>query len=227
MTSQPTAAAGFGGSEDKGLDGLLAYSEQPAIIYTPLSGESFVRRLLTHIDLQTIFLLTGAGWEIDDMLRVFANQINDVPNAPILAGPTPEGAPQYEAFQAVAEAFDELADTGQLIIAPRADHESDELVMHVSESARQGETFRRFAELLELDPELESYRLRFGVEQDAPDEVVLVTRPIMAAMFYLLALLLYVCGRDRERGRRWSLWAGSGAGAALDGPDPCDRSRHQ
>ena len=33
----------------------------------------------------------------------------------------------------------------------------------------------------------------------------------MATMFYLLAFVLFICGRDRDGGKRWSLWVGSAA----------------
>ena len=71
-----TSEANFtlGGSEEKGALGGIGYLERPNIIYIPLAGKQLVTQLLTPVDLSTLRLLRGAGWEFDDILRVFVTR---------------------------------------------------------------------------------------------------------------------------------------------------------
>ena len=186
ITATTEAGVNVGADEmDRGVFGGVSYSERPNITYTPLTGEEFVLSLLTHIDLNTIYLLNSAGWELDDILRVFANRMNGVENAPTGAGTTPEGTPRYERFQTIVSAIDQLEDQGALIIAPRAGDEANELVITILPDARQTEELDQFYGLLNLDPELGQYRVRIGYRSAGPDEIVIETRSIMAAMYYL------------------------------------------
>ena len=70
ITSRAEIEAGGGIERGEGT-AVLRYAERPSIVYTPLTGEDFVRQLLTRLDLDTLYLLYGAGWELDDILRVF------------------------------------------------------------------------------------------------------------------------------------------------------------
>ena len=102
------AGASAGGSFGSGLSpgaligGDLVYSENPVIVYTPLSGESFVRRLLLPIGLENIALLHQGGWRLDLILQLCVERINNVWNAEPPTGYTAAGpAPEYETFQKV------------------------------------------------------------------------------------------------------------------------------
>jgi hypothetical protein len=166
--------------------GRLRYLQRPTIIYQPLTGEKFVRQLLEPIDLNTIFLLRLSGWELDDILRVFANRINGVPNAPTAGDSTPEGIPKYDDFLKIVEAMDELEDAGALTIgAASEDKDLSELAINVSSEARKTEGFLELARNLGLDPQSDTYRVSIGLTRGRKDQIVIETRPIMSAMFYI------------------------------------------
>ena len=165
--------------------GSLRYLQRPTIIYQPLTGEKFVRQLLEPVDLNTILLLRLSGWEMDDIMRVFANRINTVPNAPTAGDSTPEGIPEYEDFLKIVEAMDELEDAGEVTVGASEAKELDELVIDVYPDARKTENFQKFARLLNLDPDSDTYRIRIGLTRGGGDQIIIETRPIMSAMFYL------------------------------------------
>ena len=59
-----TVALGPSEVEQESLvGGVIAYSEQPTISYSPLQGDAFARRLLTPISLEALVLLSHSGWE--------------------------------------------------------------------------------------------------------------------------------------------------------------------
>jgi hypothetical protein len=184
-TTEGTAA--IGGNQDIGVEGGLRYLERPTIIYQPLTGESFVRQLLTPIDLKTLLLLRDAGWEMDNILRVFADSINGIPNAPTAADSSPEGVPDFEEFLAVVEAFDQLEDIGAFVFAARQQKEEQEMVIRFRPKAAEAYEFtEEFAELLNLELSPDSvYTVRIGLQQETRTEIVIRTRPLLSAMFYL------------------------------------------
>ena len=163
----------------------LSYFERPTIVYIPLTGEDFVRQLLTPIDLNTLLLLRGAGFELDDILRVFVNRLNELPNAAIAAGPSPEGVPEFREFLAAAEALDELEDRGEILLAASQQKGSDELVIFIRPEAKASAEFRNLTRILRLDPESGHYRMRIGLTGGGGDEMVIETRSILSTMFYL------------------------------------------
>lgn len=185
ITSRVEIEAGAG--IDQGDNSaLLRYAERPTIVYTPLTGEEFVRQLLTRIDLDTLYLMYGAGWEIDDIFRVFVTRINDLENAVIGSGPTPEGRPVYRRFLNLAEAFDTLDDAG-VISLTRSEDNPDELVMYFysHDDPVIGDMLDNVREALRLDPDRNAYRVRLGVQEAKRNEIVIDTRPLVSAMFFL------------------------------------------
>src|SRR5262245_2225789 len=90
----------------------LAYSEQPTITYTPLSGEEFATRMLAPIPLDAVMLFAQSGWSAERLLLVTVQRVNDLFNAPTASGPTPDRAPDYEAFEDFAERFRRLQSAG-------------------------------------------------------------------------------------------------------------------
>jgi hypothetical protein len=161
----------------------VTYKEKPTIIYQPLRGKDFVRQLMTPVDLQTLVLLRQSGWEMDDILRVFANEINGIPNASTGADSTPEGIPEFEEFLEISEILDEIEDAGDLILGSQEG--KDSLLLRVKPRMQDTEDFREFARLLQLDPELPSYKVKLGIGSGGNDTILLETRPILSAMFFI------------------------------------------
>ena len=192
-TSELEAGIGAEGEFNESLPdtyrsaGILRYLQRPTIIYQPLTGEKFVRQLMEPIDLNTILLLRLSGWEMDDILRVFANRINGVANATTAGDSTPEGIPVYESFLEVVEVMDELEDAGEMTIGASSDEngELSELVFNVFPEARAEESFQEFARILKLNPQSDTYRISIGLTRGGKDQIIIETRPIMSAMFYI------------------------------------------
>lgn len=184
ISATTEASAAIGRTEVESIQGGISYLEKPTILYLPLTGEEFVRQLLEPVDLETLALLRGAGWEFDDILRVFAQHINEIPNAPTGAGSTPEGTPEYTEFLELVEALDELEDNASVVLAI-SEKSGSELVLSVRPHGRNMDEFATFTQLLRIDPDEEPYIVRHGYAREAGNIISITTRPIMSAMFYL------------------------------------------
>lgn len=101
-----TLAAGVtlveGGDGDASIGSGVDVSETPTVSYVPLQGEDFVKQLLRRVPLDDVMLLPQAGWSVERVMRLTVDQFAGVRNAPTTTGPTPDRAPDYEAFNCLA-----------------------------------------------------------------------------------------------------------------------------
>ena len=81
------------------------FSENPSIIYVPLSGEKFATQLLTEISLDRLLFLSRAGWNIDLLFHLLVKRFGHSVNKSIAMDSTLNLDPTRTA------AFDALADT--------------------------------------------------------------------------------------------------------------------
>lgn len=77
-------------------------TESPTVVYRPVSGEQFIRELLSPIPPENIALLAQSGWSIERILLLCVQALNNLFNAPSASGPTPDLAPLYEEFSEFA-----------------------------------------------------------------------------------------------------------------------------
>ena len=175
-------------STELGVDLGGRYSEQPTITYEPISGAEFTRRLLTPISPQTIILLSQSGWSVERLLMCCVDRINDVTNAPVAGGPTPDRIPDNSRFREVARLLRELQISGSLDFTLAQDRETGATLVSIerpeSGSARSG-TLRRLREILGLDAALDTFRLTTQGARRDPGEIVLTGRSLLGALFFL------------------------------------------
>jgi hypothetical protein len=80
-------------SSDKAIQGnFLAaggqaiYTDRPTITYTPLTGEAFLRGLMTPIEPKNIFFMLQSGYAADFILGLTVESLNSVHNRSTTAG---------------------------------------------------------------------------------------------------------------------------------------------
>ena len=89
-------------SSDKAIQGnFLAaggqaiYTDRPTITYVPLTGEKFLRGLITPIDPKNIFFMLQAGYPADFILGLTVEGMNGVRNRSAAAGVMREADPEF------------------------------------------------------------------------------------------------------------------------------------
>jgi len=75
--------------------GQAIYTDRPTITYVPLTGEKFLRGLLTPIDPKNIFFMLQAGYAADFILGLTVESLNGVRNRPTAAGALREADPEF------------------------------------------------------------------------------------------------------------------------------------
>ena len=200
FTAGASAGGAFGSDLSPGalIGSDLVYSENPVIVYTPLSGESFVRRLLQPIGLENIGLLHQGGWRLDLILQLCVERINNVWNAEPPTGYTTAGpTPEYEIFQRVTKTLADLERRRLLDVVSEnrgveqgtkqgVNKKNTKFIeFSIDPAAKKKKSVRRLIKDLELDPNAKSYFLTTSLTHEKGRTLTIVTRPLAATMYYL------------------------------------------
>ncbi len=183
-----------------GIQGNLEYSERPTITYTPLGGSDFVKSVLTPADLDTLVLLSNGGWSIARLLRIMANRMNGLRNAPQASGPTPSEPPKYARFKRASKLMREIQRRGALDFGYSDIEGKKTPVMSIAREARDWEETRELKGLLGLAPERDTFTLDTKANRPRPNAIGIEMRSLVG-MFFFLAHGVEVPARDQARGR--------------------------
>jgi hypothetical protein len=77
------------------VGGEAIYTDRPTITYVPLTGERFLRGLITPIDPRNIFFLLQSGYAADFILGLTVESLNGVRNRSTTAGAIREADPDF------------------------------------------------------------------------------------------------------------------------------------
>jgi len=75
--------------------GQALYTDRPTITYAPLTGEKFLRGLITPIDPKNIFFMLQSGYAADFVLALTVDSLNGVRNRSTGAGGVREADPEF------------------------------------------------------------------------------------------------------------------------------------
>ena len=77
------------------LGGQAIYTERPTITYVPMTGEKFLRGLITPIDPKSIFFMLQSGYPADFILGLTVESLNGVQNRATAGGRVREADPEF------------------------------------------------------------------------------------------------------------------------------------
>jgi hypothetical protein len=99
---QTGVTVGATGSSERAIQGNFVnatgqavYTDRPTITYVPLTGEKFLRGLVTPIDPKNIFSMLQSGYAADFILALTVESINGVNNRSIVGGRVREAHPDF------------------------------------------------------------------------------------------------------------------------------------
>ena len=75
--------------------GQAIYTDRPTITYVPMTGEKFLRGLITPIDPKNIFFMLQSGYPADFILGLTVEGLNGVRNRSTAAGAMREADPEF------------------------------------------------------------------------------------------------------------------------------------
>ena len=78
-----------------GVGGQAIYTDRPTITYVPLTGEKFLRGLITPIDPKSIFSMLQSGYAADFILALTVESLNGVRNRSTAGGVLRPADPEF------------------------------------------------------------------------------------------------------------------------------------
>ena len=177
-------------SSDKAIQGnFLAaggqaiYTDRPTVTYVPLTGEKFLRGLITPIDPKNIFFMLQAGYAADFILGLTVESLNGVRNRSIAATTVREADPEFiRALQlmrevqgagAVGMRVEENKSKGQTAVLF---FRRDEVPTDITE--KQAEIRR----LLKLPADQQKFVLTYSPVRGATNELAVNSRSMLQIM---------------------------------------------
>lgn len=176
---------GLGANDELGLSAGVEFSERPTISYTPLQGQQFVTQLLSPIPLDALILLSQSGWSIERVLRICAQRMNELDNAPSASGPTPERAPTFEDFHEAAKLMRALQISGGLRALLEPTDAGTVLGFRFTQAASKSEAAQELRRFLDLSSEADVFYVQDGWLVREENRLALQTRSMLGVLHFL------------------------------------------
>ncbi len=196
-----------GGQVSAPRDNSLAFGasgkfiDRPTITYTPLTGNKFVKALMTPLPPESVFFTIQSGWPADAVLLAASASINGLKNQETsIAGVTP---PDPD-FLRVLELLRNLQRSGAVSLRVQQDAQKQQTSVLTIRSKEIDEAVlaevRELRRLLRLDPEASEFTLVFGGTARHEKELAVLTRSILHIMNNMAAQV-EVPAEDVAQGR--------------------------
>jgi hypothetical protein len=183
-----------GGSVSAPRDNTLSlgasgkFTDRPTITYTPLTGNQFVKALMTPLSPESVFFMIQSGWPADGVLMAAAASVNGLKNQETsLSGVNP---PEPE-FLRVLELLRNLQRSGVVSFRVKQDAQKQQTSILTFRASDAPETAlaegRELRQLLRLDPDATEFALVFGGTAANGKELAVLTRSILHIMSTMAA----------------------------------------
>jgi hypothetical protein len=158
-----------------------AYIERPTITYTPLSGQKFVKSLLTPIPPSALLTLVQSGWPIDIIFRTTVRSINGIRNTATISMLAQQEDPE---FDPLLQAMRSVQQSGALGIRLEKKGDADVVVMIIPPKFRDQNIEKRdfVRETLGLNKDADEFTLVFGLFPRNDREIAILSRSILEIM---------------------------------------------
>jgi len=166
-----------------GAGAQAIYTDRPTITYTPLTGEKFLRGLITPIDPKNIFFMLQSGYAADFLLGLTVEGLNGVRNRSLAGGAAREADPEFlRALQLMREVQAEGA-IGMRVEEDTSKHATGVMFFRrddVSpETVEKAEEVRR---LLKLPAGPQKFVLTYSPVRGADNELAVNSRSMLQIM---------------------------------------------
>ena len=177
MTSGLTASGAHSGV---GVSGK--YTDRPTITYNPLTGQKFVRRLLSPLPPAPLLSLVQAGWPIDFMFRVCVQAINGIHNG---AGAQLYARKADPEFYPLLHTLKKLQESSVLGMRIEGEKDKKAAMLYFRRKNIDESTAADIAHvkhILGLNPKCHEFKLTYGSESENSDEIAILSRSMFEIM---------------------------------------------
>jgi hypothetical protein len=172
----------FGGNTAT-VGGAARYTDRPTITYTPLTGNRFVKSLMTPLPPESVFFTIQSGWPADAVLFATVASMNGLKNQENSVSGI---SPPDPRFLRVLSLMRKLQDSGAAGMRVEVDKDKKQAALLTFQTRdatpeARGQS-RELRELLGLNLEATEFKLVFGPTAANDKEIAVLTRSILRLM---------------------------------------------
>lgn len=190
----PAAIAGTAGAG-------ATYIDRPTLIYAPLTGTDFLKKLLTPVPPSAVLFLLQSGYDANLVLQIAVDSINGVRNESRRAAMARQADPQFIRLGNLFRDL-QLASALQLRIdrGKNGNETTGVAFPPVNETAEIAGKIEEIRRILHIQPGLRQYSIHYGGYSGKTDEIAMLTRSMLQIMLEL-GVLAQVPEADIAAGR--------------------------
>ena len=165
------------------IGGQAIYTDRPTITYVPMTGEKFLRGLITPIDPKNIFFMLQSGYAADFLLGLTVESLNGVRNRSTAGGTVREADPE---FLRALELMREVQAAGAVGMRVEEDKaKGSTAVLFFRRDDMPAEIIEKTAEvrrLLKLSAESQKFSLTYSPMPGTENELAVSSRSMLQIM---------------------------------------------
>ncbi len=165
------------------LGGSVKFTDRPTITYTPLTGNKFIKGLMTPLPPESVFFTIQSGWPADGVLFAAAAGINGLKNQETSLGGVTPPDPDFLRVLTLLRKIQLSGAVGLRVVQDDPKRATTLLTFRNQdispETLNDSHELRR---LLRLDPNAGEFKLVFGATAANDREVAVLTRSILHIM---------------------------------------------
>ena len=191
------------------------YTDQPTVVYSPLTGIDFLKRLMTPVPPSSVMFMLQAGYSAQRIMPILLDSVNGIANGSNRLQRSPDTRFTH-LVRLVAEG--QLAGTIEVRIE-RIKQGAESSLMVFPPIKDPGAVARRkeITNLLCLKPDLREFKVQYGAFSGRDDEIDMKTRSMLEIMLEFAAAV-QVPEKDVAEGKATPGAASTQKQAPLGGP---------
>jgi hypothetical protein len=191
-TFQGTVSGNYGQNYPFGAPGNLTnygvgvqgtYIDRPTITYTPLTGQQYMKGLVTPIAPSSVLFLMQAGYAADFIVLMTVESINGLNNRSAMAARMNEGDPEFFQVVELLRKIQRSGEIGMRVELDRAKKETTVVTFHrrAGNAAVPPEN-AELRRLLRLDSNINEYTVSYGMGAGGGSSIDMTTRSLLQIM---------------------------------------------
>jgi len=190
------------------LGGSARFTDRPTITYTPLTGNKFLKGLMTPLSPESVFFTIQSGWPADAVLFIAVAAINGLKNQETSFGGVTPPDPDFLRALSLLRKIQLSGAVAMRVVQDTQKRETSVLTFRARDVAPATlEDIHELRRLLRLDPEAGEFKLVFGASATNDREVAVLTRSLLHLM-QTMASQIEVPAEDLAQTRAVPGWEG-------------------
>lgn len=188
------------------IGGQAIYTDRPTITYVPLTGNKYVKGLMTPLSPESVFFTIQSGWPADGVLFATVASINGLKNQETsIAGVNPPDPDFMRVLQLMRKI--QLSEAVSMRINLDVQKQQTAILAFRSKNVPPEtlDDIHELRRLLHLDPDTEELKLVFAGNSISDKEIAVITRSMMQQMT-TMASQVEVPPEDISQGRATPGW---------------------